>query len=98
MISKIRRKTSDLKLKYKLVLIYCFTGFIPVLIIFLVSLYLMRGVLRENSTENINSYLYQEKSRYMTICRATSRLTSQSRRCLITITNLYIICMTSLLR
>ena len=59
MISKIRRKTSDLKLKYKLVLIYCFTGFIPVLIIFLVSLYLMRGVLRENSTENINSYLYQ---------------------------------------
>ena len=59
MISKIRRKTSDLKLKYKLVLIYCFTGFIPVFIIFLVSLYLMRGVLRENSTENINSYLYQ---------------------------------------
>lgn len=59
MISKIRRKTSDLKLKYKLVLIYCLTGFIPVLIIFLVSLYLMRGVLRENSTENINSYLYQ---------------------------------------
>lgn len=59
MISKIRRKTSDLKLKYKFVLIYCFTGFIPVFIIFLVSLYLMRGVLRENSTENINSYLYQ---------------------------------------
>ena len=59
MISKIRRKTSDLKLKYKLVLIYCLTGFIPVLIIFLVSLILMRGVLRENSTENINSYLYQ---------------------------------------
>lgn len=59
MIAKIRKKTSDLKLKYKLVLIYCLTGFIPVFIIFLVSLFLMRGVLRENSVENINSYMYQ---------------------------------------
>ncbi len=59
MIKKLRKKISNLKLKYKLVLIYCLAGFLPVLVTFFVSFFQMRGILRENATENINSYLYQ---------------------------------------
>ncbi len=59
MIKKLRKKISNLKLKYKLVLIYCLAGFLPVLVTFFVSFFQMRGILRENATANINSYLYQ---------------------------------------
>lgn len=59
MIKKLLKKISNLKLKYKLVLIYCLAGFLPVLVTFFVSFFQMRGILRENATENINSYLYQ---------------------------------------
>ena len=59
MIKKLRKKLSNLKLKYKIVLIYCLAGFLPVLVTFFVSFFQMSGILRENATENINSYLFQ---------------------------------------
>lgn len=59
MLNTIKRKIKDLKLRYKLFVIYIVAGFIPILVILLVTVTHMRTILRKNDTDNLNAYMYQ---------------------------------------
>lgn len=56
---KIRRRIDDVKLRNKLGLFYICLCFAPVMVLFLFSFSVMRGVIKEKENVNLQSYLYQ---------------------------------------
>ncbi len=49
----------NLKLKHKLAWVYGLAGFLPILILLLVTYFQMKTILRDKEMETVNSYLYQ---------------------------------------
>lgn len=53
------KRITNIKLKYKLALIYIIAGFIPVIILLSVTNFQIRKILLDKESENINSYMNQ---------------------------------------
>ena len=59
MFKKLTTFLNNMKLRNKLILIYCVIGILPMLVVVLVSFSLMSDILREREEQNLNTYLKQ---------------------------------------
>lgn len=58
-MSNILKGVNDIKIRYKLIIIYTFIGLLPMLILFVFCYYQIKNILTQNENESIQSYLYQ---------------------------------------